>query len=134
MINIQDGVKFVFDCFDRMIGGEIFIPKIPSIKVTELASIAPNLEQKIIGIRPGEKLHEKMIGVDDAKNTYSFSDYYVIYPEINFRDKYSDQVKETNILGQKGNRVDEQFCYQSDSNSDFLNGEKIIEFLSKIEE
>ena len=75
-----------------------------------------------------------MIGVDDAKNTYSFSDYYVIYPEINFRDKYSDQVKETNILGQKGNRVDEQFCYQSDSNSDFLNGEKIIEFLSKIEE
>ena len=82
-INIQDSVKFVFDCFDRMIGGEIFIPKIPSIKVTELASaIAPNLEQKIIGIRPGEKLHEKMIGVDDAKNTYSFSDYYVIYQRL----------------------------------------------------
>ena len=84
-ITLQDGVEFVLKNFERMQGGEIFVPKIPSMKMTEMAkAIAPDLEQEVIGIRPGEKLHELMCPVDDSHITLEFHDHFVIKPSITF--------------------------------------------------
>ena len=85
LITLEDGVNFVLKNFERMYGGEIFIPKIPSIKITDLATaIAPNLSHKIIGIRPGEKLHEIMCPADDSHLTLEFDDHFIIKPTIQF--------------------------------------------------
>jgi len=84
-ITLEQGVQFVLDSLERMYGGEIFVPKIPSMKVIDLATaIAPECKIEIIGIRPGEKLHESMITVDDARHTVEFDNYYVIEPEFNW--------------------------------------------------
>ena len=84
MISLEQGVELVWHAFEDMIGGEIYVKKIPSMKVTEVANtIAPNAVQKIIGIRPGEKLHEQMIGEEDAPSTYEYEDHYKILPVIN---------------------------------------------------
>ena len=83
MITLEQGVDFVLKNFTRMLGGETFVPKIPSMKITDVAlALAPNLPHKIIGIRPGEKIHEVMCPKDDSHITYEFSDYYVIAPTI----------------------------------------------------
>jgi UDP-N-acetylglucosamine 4,6-dehydratase len=85
LITLQDGVDFVLKNFERMQGGEIFVPKLPSMKITELAkAMAPDLNQKIIGIRPGEKLHEVMCPADDSHLTLEFHDHFVIQPTISF--------------------------------------------------
>ena len=90
-ITLEDGVKFVLKNFARMQGGELFIPKIPSMKIIDLAAtLAPNLPIKIIGIRPGEKLHEIMISADDTMHSLEFDDHYVIGPSIKFYDKGAD--------------------------------------------
>ena len=84
MISLEQGVNLVWHAFEDMMGGEIYVKKIPSIKVTDIAEvISPKAKHKIIGIRPGEKLHEQMIGSDDAGLTFEFSDYYKILPTIN---------------------------------------------------
>ena len=84
MISLEQGVELVWHAFDDMIGGEIYVKKIPSMKVTEIANvIAPDAEQKIIGIRPGEKLHEQMIGEEDSPNTYEYPEHYKILTHIN---------------------------------------------------
>ncbi len=84
-ITLDDGVNFVLKNFERMYGGEIFIPKIPSMKIVDLAKpMAPNLPHKIIGIRPGEKLHEIMCPADDSHLTLEFDDHFVIKPTIQF--------------------------------------------------
>jgi len=133
-ISLQDGVDFVLKNFARMQGGEIFIPKIPSMKMTEMAkAIAPNLPQKIIGIRPGEKLHELMCPVDDSHLTLEFHDHFVIKPSIVFTDPINYT---TNSLGEKGETVKAGFEYNSKDNDLWLSHKELLEkiHLSKLEE
>ncbi len=122
-ITLDQGIQFVMDAFERMQGGEIFVPKIPSVKITDLANaINPNLPQKIIGIRPGEKLHEIMCPKDDCFRTVEFDDHYVIMPTINFNlpiDYY------TNPQGQKGKDVADGFEYNSLDNNYYLSVDEI---------
>jgi UDP-N-acetylglucosamine 4,6-dehydratase len=117
-ITLDHGVDFVLKNFQRMQGGEIFVPKIPSVKIVDLAkAMAPELDQHVIGIRPGEKLHEMMIARDDSLHTLEYHDHYVITPAIRFvvQSEY-----ETNGMGETGSRVTEGFKYTSDNNGWFL--------------
>lgn len=117
-ITLQEGVDFVIRAFDRMHGGEIFVPKIPSALITDLATaMAPNLPHRIIGIRPGEKLHELMISRDDSPLTLEFADHYVITPSIRF---FSTHDYQNNDKGESGTLVSEGFKYASDINPRFL--------------
>jgi UDP-N-acetylglucosamine 4,6-dehydratase len=125
MITLDDGVNFVLKNFERMEGGEIFVPKIPSMKMTELAkAMAPDLPQKIVGIRPGEKLHEIMCPSDDSHLTLEFDDHYVLQPTItfNFITDYS-----INRLGEKGKPVELGFEYNSGNNTQWLSHEEFLE-------
>ena len=125
LITLEDGVNFVLKNFERMYGGEIFIPKIPSMYMTELANaMAPNLPHKIIGIRPGEKLHEIMCPSDDSHLTLEFDDHFVIQPTIQF-SHISDFTQ--NRLGEKGLPVKQGFEYNSGNNIDWLTHEKFRE-------
>ncbi|MET0156002.1 MAG: UDP-N-acetylglucosamine 4,6-dehydratase (inverting) [Rickettsiales bacterium] len=118
-ITLQEGVDFVLKNFARMQGGEIFIPKIPSIRIPELAeAMAPTLPQKIVGIRPGEKLNEIMCPADDSHLTAEFDDHYTIMPSITFSHKNIDYLK--NGLGEVGKYVPEGFEYNSGNNTHFL--------------
>lgn len=117
-ITLEEGVKFVLKNFERMKGGELFIPKIPSMKIIDLANaIAPNLSIKIIGIRPGEKLHETMISKDDSHLTYEFDDHYVITPSIQFLTEPNFSV---NMLDEYGKKVVDGFEYSSNTNTKWL--------------
>jgi UDP-N-acetylglucosamine 4,6-dehydratase len=122
-ITLQQGVDFVLTNFARMAGGEIFVPKIPSVKITDLAqAIAPGIKTDVIGIRPGEKMHETMCPLDDSHLTLEFSDHYVITPTIKmFREVHF----ETNKLGETGAWVPRGFSYNSGTNSNFLTVEQI---------
>jgi len=127
LITLEDGVQFVLDNFKRMHGGEIFIPKIPSMKMTDLAkSLAPNLPHKIIGIRPGEKMHEVMITENDS--VVEFEDHYVITPTIQFSHKVS---YEKNALGQVGKKIGIGFEYNSLNNTEWLTNEEFLEMDQK---
>ncbi|MGH8671326.1 MAG: UDP-N-acetylglucosamine 4,6-dehydratase (inverting) [Burkholderiales bacterium] len=117
-ITLQQGVDFVLKNFERMKGGEIFVPKIPSMRITDLAeAMAPGMPKKVIGIRPGEKLHEIMCPQDDSHLTLEFKDHYVIRPTIVFSEEL-DYV--TNELGEQGEPVEEGFEYSSGKNPHFL--------------
>ncbi|MFK5985254.1 MAG: UDP-N-acetylglucosamine 4,6-dehydratase (inverting) [Pseudomonadota bacterium] len=124
-ITLQQGVEFVINNFSRMLGGEIFIPKIPSVRIVELAQAMSDLPIQIIGIRPGEKLHEIMCPIDDSHLTYEFGDHYVIKPSIIFFNRENDFSK--NALGEHGEPVKEGFAYSSEFNT-FLTLEEIKEF------
>jgi UDP-N-acetylglucosamine 4,6-dehydratase len=122
-ITVQQGVDFVLKNFARMHGGEIFVPKIPSVNVVDLArAMAPNLPHKIIGIRPGEKLHEIMCPADDSHLTLEFADHYVIKPTIQFSGIVDFSV---NRLGEMGSPVQPGFEYHSGKNPRFLAVEEI---------
>ena len=124
-ITLQQGVDFVFKSFERMQGGELFVPKIPSARITDLATaIDPDLPHKVIGIRPGEKLHEVMCPLDDSHLTLEFDDHYVIKPSIQFGFTV-DFV--TNALGESGRQVESGFEYNSGTNPHFLTVEEIGE-------
>lgn len=127
-ITLQHGVDFVLKNFERMKGGEIFVPKIPSIRIIDLAkAMAPDLPTKIIGIRPGEKLHEIMCPQDDSHLTLQFSDHYVIQPSITFwRDRGANYT--TNALGETGQPVEQGFEYNSGTNQHFLTLDQIRDF------
>ena len=126
-ITLEQGVNFVLKNFERMKGGEIFIPKIPSMTMVDLAkALAPDLGVKIIGIRPGEKMHEMMISRDDAHLTYEFDDYYVISPSIQF---LTAQDFSTNALHQKGKPVSEDFEYSSNTNKIWLDRADLLEMI-----
>ena len=123
-ISLQGGVDFVLKNFARMYGGEIFVPKIPSIKITDLASaMAPELEQKEIGIRPGEKLHEVMCPMDDSYHTYEYDDHFVIAPTIIFSSRSNDFTR--NAIDEAGKPVEHGFEYNSFNNPDFMTVEEI---------
>lgn len=124
-ISLDQGVDFVMTCLGMMRGGEIFVPKIPSMRVVDLASVlAPDVPQKIIGIRPGEKLHEMMISRDDARNTVDLGDRYVIEPITHAWDR--DRVS---FAADGGSPVDEDFEYASDTNDQWLSPEALKEML-----
>src|SRR5271166_6464927 len=122
-ITLEEGIDFVLKCFQRMQGGEIFVPKIPSIRITELAKVmAPHLPLKIVGIRPGEKLHEVMCPADDSHQTLAFDDHFVIKPSIQF---FSDTDYAENRLGEKGVPVPDGSQYSSDKNDHWLEGDAL---------
>ncbi len=126
-ISLQQGVDFVLTNFERMLGGEIFVPKIPSIRITDLAkAMAPDLPIKIIGIRPGEKLHEVMCPADLCFETYEYSDHFVIAPGIKFSSRSNDFTE--NALGEKGKQVAQGFEYNSLDNPDYMSIEEIKNF------
>ena len=126
-ISLEQGVNFVLKNFSRMYGGEIFVPKIPSVKITDLASaIGPDLEQRVIGIRPGEKIHEVMCPRDDSHLTVEYPDHFVIKPSIKFFGMEHDYLE--NKLGEKGVSVQSDFEYSSGTNQCFLDIPGIIDF------
>ena len=124
-LKLEDGVEFVLKNFQRMQGGEIFIPKIPSMRILDLAkAIAPEAKIKIIGIRPGEKLHEVMCPSDLYYETVEFADHFVIKPSIEFANAIDYT---TNALGEKGRMVEDGFDYNSGNNPHFLTVEELRE-------
>ena len=126
-ITLQQGVDFVLKNFERMRGGEIFVPKIPSVRIVDLAAaMAPEMEQRIVGIRPGEKVHEVMCPADDSHLTLEFDDHFVIRPSIMFTDRSVDFTP--NAIGEAGRPVDRGFEYNSGQNSRFLNIDEIVQF------
>lgn len=130
-ITLDQGVAFVLKNFERMRGGEIFVPKIPSVRITDLAeAIAPGMPQEVIGIRPGEKLHEIMCPSDDSHLTLEFDDHYVIRPTIKFFNEDMDYT--VNHLGEKGKPVEEGFEYNSGNNDHFLNSGEIVSYNNQL--
>jgi UDP-N-acetylglucosamine 4,6-dehydratase len=126
-ITLQQGVDFVLNSFERMHGGEIFVPKIPSMRMIDLAEgMYPGRGQRFVGIRPGEKLHEVMCPADDSHLTVEFKDHYVIRPTINFAE---DVDYFRNALGEKGRPVELGFEYNSANNPDFLLPEQIVDLV-----
>lgn len=112
MISLEQGVELVWLAFDDMIGGEIYVKKIPSMKVIDIARvIAPDAKQEIVGIRPGEKLHEQMIGAEDSYFTYEYPEHFKILPQINGWADDQKRIKD-------GVKVPEGFVYASDNNAD----------------
>ena len=119
-ITLDRGVQFVLNSIDIMMGGELFIPKTPSIKIVDLVkSLGKNIKYHIIGIRPGEKLHEILCPEDSAKDTIEFKSYYVIRPSVEFKKGMTKKYLK-NKKGEKGNFVKKNFIYSSNNNSNFL--------------
>ncbi|MCC4264614.1 UDP-N-acetylglucosamine 4,6-dehydratase (inverting) [Oceanimonas baumannii] len=119
MISLEQGVELVWHAFEDMVGGEIYVKKIPSMKVTDLAHVvAPEAKQEVVGIRPGEKLHEQMIGAEDAYYTYEYPEHYKILPQINNWDKDANRIKD-------GKKVPEGFVYASDNNTEWMSDEDL---------
>lgn len=116
-ITLEQGVEFVFSCFDRMQGGEIFVPKIPSMRIVDLAqALAPECQLKTVGIRPGEKIHETMVPRDEAHHTLEFDSYFIVEPTFPWWGQ-------ANRVG--GKRVADDFSYSSDNNTWWLTAEEL---------
>ena len=123
-ITLQQGVSFVISCLSVMKGGELFVPKLPSVKITDLATaIAPGVPHKIVGVRPGEKLHESMITEEDARNTLELTDRYVMLPL---------DVPQEPFAHHGTNRVKEGFCYSSHTNPEWLNTVQVRAWLERL--
>ena len=119
MITLEQGVELVWHAFEDMSGGEIYVKKIPSMRVPEVATaVAPSAIQKTVGIRPGEKLHEQMIGIEDAPFTYEYPEHYKILPAINGWSESAERIKD-------GVLVPEDFIYASDNNTDWMKVEEL---------
>lgn len=124
MISLEQGVELVWHAFEDMVGGEIYVKKIPSMKVTELAeTVAPEAKQKVVGIRAGEKLHEQMIGVEDAFYTYEYPEHYKILPQINDWATDPARIKD-------GKKVPEGFSYSSDNNTDWMGAGELSDWIT----
>ncbi len=123
-LTLAEGVNFVIDSFERMHGGEIFVPKIPSVRIVDLATaMAPKNKIKMIGIRPGEKLHEQMISVDEASLTLEFKRFYIVKPTIKIHK--NDRIYNKTKKGDIGKKVIKNFSYNSASNNNFLSVQMI---------
>jgi UDP-N-acetylglucosamine 4,6-dehydratase (inverting) len=119
MITLEQAVELVWHAFSDMEGGETYVKKIPSMKVTDIArTISPNAEHKIVGVRPGEKIHEQMIGIEDAPFTYEYEDYFKILPAIHEWDKDANRIK-------NGKIVPDDFYYSSDNNGEWLSSQEL---------
>ena len=125
MITLEEGVKLVWHAFEDMLGGEIYVKKIPSMKITDIAkAVAPEAEQKIIGIRPGEKLHEQMIGVEDAPHTYEYEEHFKILPAIHNWSKDVNRIK-------NGKAVPDNFLYSSDNNKEWMKSGELSNWIDE---
>ena len=125
MISLEEGVELVWHAFHDMVGGETYVKKIPSMKVTEIARvIAPNAKQKIIGIRPGEKLHEQMLGAEDSYCSFEYEEHYKILPQINDWAKDQNRIKD-------GKKVREGFIYSSDRNAVWMSADELAAWLQR---
>ena len=125
MISLDQGVELVWRAIEDMVGGEIYVKKIPSMKVIDIAKvIAPKAKQEIIGIRPGEKLHEEMISLEDGYSTYEYSEYYKILPQINQWSLDKKRIKD-------GRKVTDGFVYSSNLNSDWMKNSEFKKWLDK---
>jgi UDP-N-acetylglucosamine 4,6-dehydratase len=124
-ITLHNGVSFVLKCFSSMHGGEIFVPKIPSVKIVDLAkSLAPTCTNRIVGIRPGEKLHELLCTLDDSRFVLEFKEHYIIRPSIKFNDQVDYSINKSNEMGKP---VDPEFEYHSGKNHYFLDMNELSE-------
>ena len=124
MITLEQGVELVWHALEDMVGGELYVRKIPSMKVVDIArAIAPKARFEIVGIRPGEKLHEQMIGVEDAPHTYEYKTYYKILPSIH--DWGTDPRR---ING--GRKVPPEFTYRSDTNTEWMSIETLRQWIA----
>jgi len=125
-ITLEEGIKFVENCWNMTQGGEVFVPKIPSMKITDMATaLAPECEQEVVGIRPGEKLHEIMIPADESRQTYEYDNFFIIQPsmsniEVGERAPYH---------GETGKPVAEGFSYASDANDQWVTAEQLLEMV-----
>ena len=124
MISLEEGVKMVWHAFEDMYGGEIYVKKIKSMKITDIAkTINPKAKFSIVGIRPGEKLHELMIGIDDAPHTYEFADHFKILPAINNWSSDSKRIK-------GGKLVEPGFSYSSDLNTEWMSRSELNKWIN----
>jgi len=127
MITLEQGVELVWHAFEDSLGGEIYVKKIPSIKVVDIAkALAPNAQHAIIGIRPGEKLHEQMISAEDALFTYEYNNHYKILPSINSWYKDQNRIK-------NGKKVSDDFVYDSNNNSQWMTKEELLSWVKQNE-
>jgi UDP-N-acetylglucosamine 4,6-dehydratase len=125
MITLEQGVELVWHAFGDMEGGEIYVKKIPSMRVTDIATASvPGAKHEIVGIRPGEKLHEQMIGSEDSLYTYEYPDHFKILPAIN---NWSDDP----IRIKDGKKVDESFTYCSDNNKEWMSIATLQDWITK---
>jgi len=125
MISLKDAVELVWHAFEDAVGGEIYVKKIPSINITNIGkAVAPDAKQKIVGIRPGEKLHEQMIGVEDAISTFEYAEHYKILPVINEWNSDSKRIK-------GGTKVPEDFTYTSGNNKEWMSVEQLQVWLKE---
>ena len=123
MITLEEGVDLVWHAFKDMVGGEIYVKKIPSMKLTDLGlAVAPKAKQEIVGIRPGEKIHEQMIGSEDSFSTYEYEDHFKILPTINDWSLDPNRIK-------SGKKVPEGFTYDSGQNSKWMSIEEVQEWI-----
>ena len=123
MITLEQGVELVWHAFEDMVGGEIYVKKIPSMNILEIAkAVVPDREIEVIGIRPGEKLHEQMIGAEDAYYTYEYAEHFKILPNINGWEHSQERIK-------NGTRVPDGFIYSSDNNSEWMSGEELKDWV-----
>jgi len=128
MISLEEGVELVWHAFEDMVGGEIYVKKIPSMKVTDLARVvAPEARQEVVGIRPGEKLHEQMISVEDAHYTYEYPEHFKILPTINGWANCPKRIK-------TGKKVPEGFVYSSDNNAEWMTDNELQTWITANQE
>jgi FlaA1/EpsC-like NDP-sugar epimerase len=129
-ISLEEGVDMVFFALENALGGEIFVPKIPSYRIKEVAeAIGPDCEHPVVGIRPGEKLHEEMITSSDSQNTIETENYYVIVP--NSQEGSYQSVMERYLAHYKAKHVTPGFCYSSGKNTNWLNAAQIRDLIKK---
>jgi FlaA1/EpsC-like NDP-sugar epimerase len=123
MISLEQGVELVWHAFDDMVGGEIYVKKSPSMKVVDLARVVgPECKQEVVGIRPGEKLHEQMIGAEDAYYTFEYPEHFKILPTINEWGSSPERIKD-------GRRVPEGFVYASDNNTEWMSDSQLLAWI-----
>ena len=124
LITLEQAVELVWHAFSDMIGGEVYVHKIPSMRIPDIATaVSPDAIQQVVGIRPGEKLHEQMIGMEDSPYTYEYKKYFKILPAINNWDKTSERIKD-------GKLVSEGFVYTSDTNTDWMSIEELRDWVT----
>lgn len=125
MITLEQGVELVWHAFDDMEGGEIYVKKIPSMSITDIArAVAPDAQHKIIGVRPGEKIHEQMIGLEDAPHTYEYAQHYKILPAIHGWSSDASRIRD-------GRKVAKHFIYTSDNNSDWMDVATLADWIQR---
>jgi FlaA1/EpsC-like NDP-sugar epimerase len=123
MITLEQGVELVWRAFEDMVGGEVYVKKIPSMSIGDIArAVSETAEHEIIGIRPGEKLHEQMISVEDAPYTYEYDSYYKILPQIHGWHNDPKRIKD-------GKLVEDGFVYSSDNNKEWMSVETLREWI-----